>query len=136
MKFSEMFGFLRMRNPEKIVFIKSGAFYIAEAQDAVFLSKQLSLKTICYKKNVCKVGVPINSLKKYLNKLDEAGYAYIVYSFDKEKKELIPEIVKEGKSHTELEPNKKCLLCKMHMNIEDEDIYMEALKKLNEYEGK
>ena len=66
MTFSQMLGFIRMMNPDKIVFIKSGAFYIAVAQDAVFLNKLLSLKTTCHKNNVCKVGVPLNSLKKYL----------------------------------------------------------------------
>lgn len=136
MTFSQMLGFLRMRNPDKIVFIKSGVFYIAVAQDAVFLNKLLSLKTTCHKNNVCKVGVPENSLKKYLNKLDEKGYGYVVYSFDKEKIEIKKEIIKEGEAHNELEPNIECILCKAGMNNDKTDIYKEALGKLYECERK
>ena len=54
MTFSQMLAFLKTKNIDKIVFIKSGIFYIAVAQDAVFLSKLLSLKTICHKNNIYK----------------------------------------------------------------------------------
>ena len=62
------------------------------------LNKKLKLKCSCYKKNVCKVGVPINSLNKYLVKIEELGYAYHVYSVDKEKVELVLEKEHSGKS--------------------------------------
>ena len=32
---------------------------------AVLLNKKLKLKCSCYRKNICKVGIPINSLNKY-----------------------------------------------------------------------
>ena len=101
MTFSQMVAFLKTKNLDKILFIKSCVFYMAVAQDAVFLSKLLSLKTVCYKNSICKIGIPENSLKKYLNKLDETGFGYVVYCFDKENKEINTEITKEGKIHNE-----------------------------------
>ena len=123
-----MLAFLKTKNIDKIVLMKSGVFYIAVAQDAVFLNKLLSLKTTCHKNNICKIGIPVNSLKKYLNKIDEAGYGYIVYCFDKENKEIKTEIIKDGKTHNELEINRGCLICKK--DADNKDIYKEALKKL------
>ena len=43
------------------------------------------------------MGVPINSLNKYLVKIEELGYAYHVYSVDKEKVELVLEKEHSGK---------------------------------------
>ena len=131
MSFSEMTKVLKQRNKGKIVFIKVGAFYIAVAEDAVFLNKLLNLKCTCYTKYTCKVGVPIDSLQKYLDKLEEEKYAYIVYSLDKEKVELKVEKEKEGKAHNEKEENKNCLYCKGVSKF-DKDMYMEAVLKLYE----
>ena len=128
MTFSQMLAFLKTKNIDKIVLIKSGVFYIAVAQDAVFLNKLLSLKTTCHKNNICKIGIPVNSLKKYLSKLDEAGYGYVVYCFDKENKEIKIEITKDGKAHNELELNIGCLACKE--DTDNKDIYKEALEKM------
>lgn len=88
MSYSQMVDLLRKENKNEIVFVKAGAFYIAVEEDAVFLNKKLKLKCTCYRKNTCKVGVPIKALDKYLVKIEKLGYAYHVYSVDKEKIEL------------------------------------------------
>lgn len=93
------------------------------------LNKKLKLKCSCYKKNVCKVGVPINSLNKYLVKIEELGYAYHVYSVDKEKVELVLEKEHSGKKHHTQENHINCLLCK-GANAYEDDIYLETLKKM------
>lgn len=60
--------------------VKLGTFYIAVGEDAVLLHKKLDLKCSCYKTNICKVGFPINALGKYIEKLNEAKYAYVIMS--------------------------------------------------------
>ena len=89
MGYGQMVDILRKEHKNEIVFVRAGAFYIAVEEDAVFLNNKLKLKCSCYKKNSCKVGVPINALDKYLEKVEKLGYAYHVYSVNKEKIEFI-----------------------------------------------
>lgn len=131
MSFSQMVEILRGENKGKIVFINAGAFFIAVEEDAVLLNNKLKLKCSCFRKNTCKVGVPINSIEKYLEKIETLGYSYIVYGFKKEAKRL--EILKEfqGKTNKVKRKNINCLLCK-GIGVYNQDEYMEALKKLYE----
>lgn len=131
MSFSQMVEILRKQNKEKIVLINAGAFYIAIEEDAVLLNNKLKLKCSCFQKNTCKVGVPISSIDKYLNKFEELGYSYIVYNFNKEEENL--QIIKEfkGKPNKVKRKNINCLLCKGIEKYKD-DKYMEALRKLYE----
>ena len=69
MSFSQMINILRQKHKEEILLINAGAFYIAIEEDAVLLNNKLKLKCSCFQKNTCKVGVPINSLNKYLEKI-------------------------------------------------------------------
>ena len=41
----------------EILLISCGAFYIAVAEDAVFLHNKLKLKVNCIRKNMCKVEI-------------------------------------------------------------------------------
>lgn len=133
MSFSKMVEMLRGKNKGKIVFINAGAFFIAVEEDAVLLNNKLKLKCSCFQKNTCKVGVPLNSIEKYLEKIEKLGYSYIVYGFKKEAKRL--EILKEfqGKANKVKRKNINCLLCK-GIGVYNQDEYMEALKKLYEDE--
>ena len=128
MSFSQMLKILREENKEKIVFINAGIFYIAIEEDAVLLNNKLKLKCTCFQKNTCKVGVPINTINKYLEKIEELDYSYIVYKLDKEKEEL--KVIKEfqGKQNKTKRKNINCLLCKGVCKYPD-DNYLEALKK-------
>ena len=126
-----MINILRQKHKEEILLINAGAFYIAIEEDAVLLNNKLKLKCSCFQKNTCKVGVPINSLEKYLEKIQKLGYSYIVYNFNKKEQEL--KIVKkyEGKKNRTKRKNINCLLCKGITKYKD-DVYMEALKKIYE----
>ena len=73
MSFSNMLEILKEKNKRKIVIIKLGAFYIATEEDAVFLHEKIDLKCNCFKNNICKVGFPVNSLEKYIEKIHEIG---------------------------------------------------------------
>lgn len=63
MSFSNMMEILQGKNKGKMVLIKLGAFYIATDKDAVLLHEKLNLKCNCFKNNICKVGIPVNSLE-------------------------------------------------------------------------
>ena len=54
MSFSQMVKILREQNKEKIVFINTGIFYIAEEEDAVLLNNKLKLKCSCFQKILVK----------------------------------------------------------------------------------
>lgn len=131
MKYCELVKILRQENKGKMLLINAGIFYIAIEEDAVLLNNKLKLKCSCFQKNTCKVGVPINVIDKYLEKIENLGYSYIVYNLDKEKEEL--KVVKEfkGKLNKTKKKNINCLICKGVCQYKD-DKYMEAIRKLHE----
>ena len=130
MSFCKMFSILQRMEHEKIVLIKLGIFYIATGKDAVLLHNKLGLKCICYKDNICKIGIPLESLERYLKHLERLKYSYIVYDIDKIKRELtIIREYKGTKRNKIINENINCLLCKGSRAYKTEDIYMEALIK-------
>lgn len=133
MSFSMMFEILKKKDKEKIVLLSCGHFYIAIEEDAVLLHEILGLKCTCFKNNTCKVGIPINSLEKYLEKLNKFKYGYVVYDFNKQQSELEKKYVKEGKYHYLTEKNINCLRCKGIVKYK-KDEYLEAVNKLLEKE--
>ena len=96
MSFSKMFDLLREKEHGKVVFVKCGHFYIAIEEDVVLLNDLLGLKCTCFRDNTCKVGVPVNSIEKYISKLQELRYGYVVYDYDKTNIELRK--ISEGKA--------------------------------------
>ena len=117
----------------KIVLIQCGAFYIAIGEDAIILHEKIGLKLNCAKKNTCKVGIPKNSLYKYMKKIEEIGYAYVVISFYKN--ELIKKYDKEGKKKENTIFCGNCEFCENRKNLKL-TIYEQALKKYVEKEHK
>ena len=69
MSFSKMLEILQERNEKKIVLIRLGMFYIATGRDAVLLHDKLNLKCTCFTDNMCKVGIPVIAIDKYIEKL-------------------------------------------------------------------
>ena len=96
---------------EKILLISCGAFYIALAENAVILNEELGLKTICAQKEICKVGIPINSINKYIEKLDKTGYSYIILDYDKEKSKIIKKYEQYGEKKKYFKFNTGCYKC-------------------------
>lgn len=66
-----MMEILQEKNKGKIVFIKLGTFYIATKLDAVLLKEKLDLKCTCFQGHTCKVGIPISSLDKYIENIQQ-----------------------------------------------------------------
>ena len=129
MSFSNMLEILQEKNKEKIVLVKLGVFYIATGKDAVLLNNKLDLKCTCFKNNVCKIGIPINALDKYIEELNQIKYSYIIYDYNKENNELIEIESKIGKQNKLVDNNINCLKCK-GINVYKEDEYMQAIYKL------
>ena len=89
MSFSSMLEILQEKNKESVVLIKLGVFYVATGKDAVFFNKELGLKCVCFKNQVCKIGIPEMRIEHYLRKLEKMNISYIVYHFDNKKEQLI-----------------------------------------------
>lgn len=137
MAFSQMLEILKEKEKGAIVFIKLGAFYIATEEDAVLIHKILNLKCTCFKINICKVGFPVTSLNKYVEKLNETKYAYVIYDLNKEKADLTEVIRRKGKYNKEKEKNINCLLCgNINKRYEKTDNYVLAISKMIEKELK
>ena len=128
MSFSKMLEILQEKNGARIVLIKLGHFYIATGKDAVLLHNKFGLKCTCFKNNICKVGVPVTAIDKYIEKLDKTTYSYVVYDYIKEKKELKKIINRPGRACRLKNKNINCLKCKGIAAYEDDE-YVLALNK-------
>ena len=106
-----MLEILKKKEEGKIVLVKLGTFYVAVGEDAVLLHKRIDLKCTCYKMNICKVGFPVIALDKYVEKLNETKYAYVIYDYDAKNVELKEIARKNGKHNKETEQNINCILC-------------------------
>lgn len=126
-----MMKILQEKHKNEVVLIKLGVFYTAIGKDAVFLNKQLSLKCICFKNQVCKIGIPENRIEHYLGKLKNLNVAYIVYDFDSKLGTLTEMYKNNGNYHKEIANNRNCLICKGIRGYE-EDKYLKAIQKLLE----
>ena len=135
MSFSQMLEILKNKEKENIVFVRTGTFYIAVGEDAVLLNKKLNLKCTCYKTNICKVGFPVIALDKYVEKLNEIKYGYVIYDLNLDKSELKEIVRKKGKYNKETEKNRNCLLCKGIKAYPEDDKYLMALIKYFENEN-
>ena len=133
MSFSNMLEILKEKNKKTIVLVKLGVFYIATGKDAIFLNKKLGLKCVCFKKQVCKIGIPSTNIEHYLKKLNNLKIAYVAYEFDTKNQKLIKSYEYIGKDHKEVMENRNCLICK-GIRINEKDKYMNAVKKMLEEE--
>ena len=131
MSFSTMLEVLKEKDKGKIIFVKLGTFYVSVGEDAVLLHNKLGLKCTCFKMNICKVGFPVVALEKYVEKLNQTKYAYVIYDFNPEKVELKEIARKNGKYNKETDKNINCLVCKGTSKYSD-DKYMLALLKMQE----
>ena len=82
MKLLEKYNRIKYENKGHIVLLKLGAFYISLGIDAYILSEVLKLKLTDIS-NSKKVGIPINSLKKYTNIMEDYDIPYVVVDEDK-----------------------------------------------------
>ena len=113
MRFARKFEEIKNQeeNKGKIVLVRCGVFFIAIGNDAVLLNKLYGLKVTCFKENVCKIGIPVSFILKYLDVLEEDGYSYILYDYEKDEKQFFTKYKFEGKINTEEKYCKECNEC-------------------------
>ena len=75
-----MFNEIFEKNENKICIFEIGAFYVILNEQAVYISSVLGLKKVCFAPGICKVGFPLNSLFKYVKRLEELGISFVMLS--------------------------------------------------------
>ena len=113
MKFSKRIEELKSKeeNKGKIVLVRCGIFVIAIGNDAILLNRLYGLKVTCFKENICKVGMPVSFVLKYLDLIEEKGYSYVLYDYGKDTKELVVQYRHEGEKNIEEKECKQCKEC-------------------------
>lgn len=131
-----MIELLQKKNRGSIILINSGAFYVARGKDAVLLNQEIGLKANCMESEVCKVGFPLASIDKYTKLIEEKGYSYIIYNYDKKQEEINLLRKYKGKKLNEIETDKlNCYICKNTVKMyKKSDEYIQALAKFYEKE--
>ncbi len=128
MKYIEILQNLQKEEPDHIILMKNGIFFIAIGKDAIELNKLIGLQLTCMKKELCKVGFQTKSLEKYIEKIKETQKSFIIYTYNKEtqKEEKIYQYTNEPVTET-----KTCNDCnKCSRKKETEDEIIERVKKL------
>lgn len=129
MTFSDKILELQKENPNEVIFIKNGIFFVAVGKDAILLNQKLNLKCTCFKNEICKVGFLVKSAEKYIKKMKEEDISFKMYILNEDKDE---ELIIEHKGKLEnkyKQQSLKCSECKNRKET-DEDI-IEKIKKLN-----
>ena len=145
MKFLELVKMLKLREENKnaIVLVKCGAFFVAIEKDAIWLSKNFKLKTTCITNRICKVGVPINSIYEYIDRLERMDYNFVIYNYSKEifldgNKKYVESYRHNGKNvdYTNLALDcENCDYYKKHKEFDNISIF-DNLKKMQEEKEK
>ena len=63
------------------ILIQNGIFFVGTGKDAVLLHDILGLQLICLRENVCKVGIPVKSIEKYINLLVSNDISFVLYKY-------------------------------------------------------
>ena len=116
-------------NKGKIVLVRCGIFVIATGVDAILLNQLYGLKVTCFEESVCKVGMPVGFILKYLELIEKEGYGYVLYDYAKDSKELVEKYKFEGKENSEKEQCKNCKEIIL-FNLKQEEYIMWLYEKL------
>ncbi len=133
MKYNEIVKKLQEENKGKIVLVRNGIFYCGIGKDAVLMHEILGYGTICFKKGICKCGIPVNAIEIAIPKMIRSGYNYIIFDYDKEEKGYKEIMELKGRSVGCIENNIGCDNCwyKENKNKSTKE-YIEEFEKLVE----
>ena len=133
MKFYEFIENLQKLNPNKIIMVKTGAFFNSIGRDAIILEYTLGLKRSCFAKGLCKVGFPVSyvrdNLEEIKKRLEDKKLGIIVYDevengrykFKNKSYDIILEL--NGDNIGETRKNTNCNECKNNIYGKDTNIY-------------
>lgn len=133
MKFYEFIEYLQKQNPNKVVMVKSGAFFNAIGRDAIILERVLGFKRTCHAKLLCKCGIPVSyvreNMEKVKERLKEKNISIIIYDeikggeYKYNEKEYGVLFELEGISIKEDRKNLGCTNCKNNIYSKDLNKY-------------
>ena len=126
MKYIEIIQELQQKEPNKIIIVQCGAFFVALGKDAIMLNKLLKLKITCQKNNLCKVGVPVTAIMKYIDLLEKEDYSFSIYDYTKNNSRIAKVYNFVGKDNTEKRNCLDCTKCKSYnpwRSMKEDDIY-------------
>ena len=126
-KFEENKGYL--------ILVRCGAFFVSIGANAVILSNEVGLNTICMVKGICKVGIPLNSIYDYIKRLEQLNKSFVIYNYSKD------EMIDNGKKYSEMYRNNgeyvdktriiiTCETCEKYKRVYDNVTIFEELKRL------
>lgn len=139
MKFYEFIQYLQKEKPDKVIMVKSGAFFNAIGRDAIVLESVLGFKRTCHAKLLCKCGLPVSyvkeNLEKVKNRLKEKNISIILYDeveggrykYNNKTYDVLFEL--EGESIKENRNSLNCIECKN--NVYNKDINKYEIEKEN-----
>lgn len=131
MKFYEIVQNIQKENEGYIILVRCGIFYNAIGKDAVFMQEKFGLGTICLKDHICKNGISVNSIEKFIPKLQKSGYSYKIYDYCKLGNQVKELCTIEGKLLEETKENLGCGNCnynkKYHHTIEKSIKFLEGI---------
>lgn len=126
MKFVQEVERLQQEHKGSIILAKNGIFFVAIGKDAIKLHEELGLKLTCMRKELCKVGLLVKNVEKYIAKLEDVGNSFLYVKNEKDELEKIYEF--KGR---ELEETKSCLDCtKCENRKEQEEDILERVRNL------
>ena len=133
MKFYEFIEFLQKENPDKVIMVKSGAFFNAIGRDAIILERVLGFKRTCHARFLCKCGLPVSyvreNLEKVRKRLEEKNISIAIYDeveggrykYNEKAYDVILEI--EGESIKENRKNLNCINCENNVYTKNTNKY-------------
>ena len=77
-KLYNLYQINKLKNPEKLILIKSGVFYLFLDEDAKTINEILGLKLTPLNEKISKCGFPILSLTKYEKMLKANNIEYLI----------------------------------------------------------
>lgn len=116
MKFGKRIEELKSKNQDRIMLARCGAFIIAIGEDAIFLSQIFGFKLTCFKSGVCKIGIPITYILKYLKMIEDKGYSYIVYDYNKDTKAIVEKWKFNGINEIKITNHMECKECQYYID--------------------
>ena len=134
MKFYEFIEYLQKENPDKVILVKSGAFFNAIGRDAIILERILGFKRTCHAKFLCKVGLPVSYVRenteKVKERLREKNISIAIYDEIKEGRykyndksyDILFEL--EGESIKENRKNIDCINCENNIYSKETNKYV------------
>lgn len=110
MKFLEEVEKLQEEYKGYIILVKCGIFFNAIGKDAVVLHEKFGLHTICMKEKICKCGIAVSQINKFMELMQKNKMSFVICLYDKNKvgKKISEVCVRSNKI---IEEDRKCLDC-------------------------